>query len=328
MSRPRMGSNGRAFASKCRHRLLSVARDRRRPPIERTCLFARCQRRNSVTTEKCDRFERVTTSNIAVPANGSFVTLEFDACYDLEDEPTYDFLAYDGATLRIADVTGGHAQRPNLVEAFAEWIKTGSAFHFPKHLPRNNNPAFFQDMSVWSGDSQGFKHVSMRLPGMQGTSVQLWFEFTQDSALTCADMRPGHACGMMVDNVVMKSWACTSLTGVTIAAMGSTALCPTGATGGTATVTDANGGGTSHQWGRRAISGGMVTAIPGETGLSYVLDPADFPGVGTYFLVCTTTPQCGAITISNEITVTIANDAQAPAVTAPTTATVTQSLCQ
>jgi hypothetical protein len=40
---------------------------------------------------------------------------------------------------------------------------------------------------------------------MAGSTVQLRFEFTQDGSATCADVRPGHACGVLVDNVVMKS---------------------------------------------------------------------------------------------------------------------------
>ena len=31
------------------------------------------------------------------------------------------------------------------------------------------------------------------------------FEFTQDASGTCADVRPGHACGVMVDNIVLQS---------------------------------------------------------------------------------------------------------------------------
>ena len=46
-------------------------------------------------------------------------------------------------------------------------------------------------MSVWAGDSQGVKHVRLRLPGMAGSTAQLRFEFTQDAIGTCADVRPG-----------------------------------------------------------------------------------------------------------------------------------------
>jgi hypothetical protein len=40
---------------------------------------------------------------------------------------------------------------------------------------------------------------------MAGTSFQLRFEFTQDIAATCSDVRPGHDCGVLIDNVVVKS---------------------------------------------------------------------------------------------------------------------------
>ncbi len=45
----------------------------------------------------------------------------------------------------------------------------------------------------------------LRLPGMAGSTAQLRFEFTQDAIATCADVRPGHTCGVSVDNVVVKS---------------------------------------------------------------------------------------------------------------------------
>ena len=60
-------------------------------------------------------------------------------------------------------------------------------------------------MSAWSGDSAGLKHVHLKLPGMAGSRAQLRFEFAQDSLGTCADVRPGHACGVLVDNVVVQS---------------------------------------------------------------------------------------------------------------------------
>ena len=92
-----------------------------------------------------------------------------------------------------------------VVEAFADEFTTGSRLHYPKHLPRSGNPAYFEDMSVWSGDSMGVRHVRLRLPGMAGSTAQLRFEFTQDAFLTCADVRPGHNCGVSVDNVVVRS---------------------------------------------------------------------------------------------------------------------------
>jgi hypothetical protein len=60
-------------------------------------------------------------------------------------------------------------------------------------------------MSVWAGDSRGFKHVHLKLPGMAGSTAQLRFEFTQDGFATCAFVRPGHSCGVAIDDIVVQS---------------------------------------------------------------------------------------------------------------------------
>jgi hypothetical protein len=151
------------------------------------------------------RFERLFSPLINVPANASYVTLDFDVCYDSEDDPNFNILAYDGFLVRITDQTPGRLLRSELVEAFEDELTTGSLQHFPKHFPRSGDPAYFQDMSAWAGFSGGFQHVHMRLPGMAGSTVQLRFEYTQDAAGLCSDVRPGHSCGVMVDNIVMQS---------------------------------------------------------------------------------------------------------------------------
>jgi uncharacterized repeat protein (TIGR01451 family) len=151
------------------------------------------------------RWERLFSPAFNVPANSDYVTIDFDAKYDTEDDPTLRTLAYDGMFLRITDMTTGRTLRSVLAEAFAEEFTTGALQHYPKHLPRSSDPAYFEDMSVWSGDSQGIKHVRLKLPGMAGSRAQLRFEFTQDGLFTCADVRPGHPCGVLVDNVVVRS---------------------------------------------------------------------------------------------------------------------------
>jgi hypothetical protein len=40
---------------------------------------------------------------------------------------------------------------------------------------------------------------------MAGSTAQLRFEYTQDAIATCGDVRPGHACGVTVDNIVVRS---------------------------------------------------------------------------------------------------------------------------
>jgi hypothetical protein len=39
---------------------------------------------------------------------------------------------------------------------------------------------------------------------MAGTVAQLRFEYAQDELGTCADVRPGHSCGVIVDNVKVQ----------------------------------------------------------------------------------------------------------------------------
>ncbi len=151
------------------------------------------------------RWERLFSAPFAVPADSSYVTVEFDVCTDTEIDPNFNVTAYDGLSLRIADLTPGHTVRSVLAEAYADEFTTGAIKHFPKHLPRNNSTAYFQDMSVWAGKSAGPQHVRLRLPGMAGTTSQLRFEFTQDSGATCLDVGGGPVCGVSVDNVVIKS---------------------------------------------------------------------------------------------------------------------------
>ena len=41
---------------------------------------------------------------------------------------------------------------------------------------------------------------------MEGATIQLRPDFTQDSSFTCTDVRPTHTtCGVMIDNIVLRS---------------------------------------------------------------------------------------------------------------------------
>jgi hypothetical protein len=151
------------------------------------------------------RWERLFSPPFVIPGDADYVTIDMDVCYDTEDDPSFNVLAYDGLFLRIFDGTLGRLGRSVLVEAFADEFTTGSLFHYPKHLPRNSNPAYFEDMSAWAGWSHGVQHVHMRLPGMAGSVVQLRFEYAQDAIATCSDVRPGHVCGVSVDNILVRS---------------------------------------------------------------------------------------------------------------------------
>ncbi|MFH0794209.1 MAG: sialidase family protein [bacterium] len=151
------------------------------------------------------KFERLFSPVVTLPDPGpgvpTYVTLDFDLTYNLEDEPTRSVLAYDGLTVRINDRTPGNTVRSVLAEAFAEILKTGTMNHFPKHLPRSSSSAYFEDMSVWSGNSGGPVHIFMKFPGagMNGKTIQVRFEYTEDDSGVAAGTK-----GVAVDNVVLR----------------------------------------------------------------------------------------------------------------------------
>jgi hypothetical protein len=151
------------------------------------------------------RWERLISPSFVVPAAAQYVTVDFDVCYDSEEEPAFNVLAYDGFFLRVTDLTSGRTLRSVLAEAFEDKFTTGTMEHYPRHFPRSSSSSYFADMSAWAGSSGGFQHVHMRLPGMAGSTAQLRFEYTQDATGTCVDVgRPG-PCGVMLDNVVVSS---------------------------------------------------------------------------------------------------------------------------
>jgi hypothetical protein len=160
---------------------------------------------NNDTGPSLTRWQRLFSPAFNVPAEADYVVVEFDVCYDTEDDPVLPVTAYDGFFLRVTDLTAGRTLRSVLAEAFADEFTTGDIKHYPEHLPRSSNPNYFEDMSVWGGDSGGIRHVRMRLPGMQGSVAQLRFEYTQDLVFNCQDVRPSPACGVFVDNVVVRS---------------------------------------------------------------------------------------------------------------------------
>lgn len=155
-----------------------------------------------------EEFRRATSPIFLVPAvaGEAYITLDFDIRYNTEDEPTQLVSAYDGLTLRITDQTAGNVLRSVLTEAFAKSIKTGTMNHFPKHLPRDNSAPYFQDMSVWAGDSGGVVHVTkvFRAAGMSGRNIQLRWEYTEDGNANCTLSGGTAPCGVAVDNIVMK----------------------------------------------------------------------------------------------------------------------------
>src|SRR5205085_12256160 len=104
-----------------------------------------------------------------------------------------------------------------------------------------------QELSAWSGnsrgagaDTNGFRHVHLKFPGMAGSTVKLSSEYTQHNGFVCTSPRPGDACGVLVDNVVVQSVVSRQPTNVTVTSNINPST-PGQSVTFTATVTTANG---------------------------------------------------------------------------------------
>ncbi len=119
---------------------------------------------------------------------------------------------------------------------------------------------------------------------------------------TLTSLSDGNGC------VATNSPTVTVTAAGTIAVTGSTELCED-FLGAFAMATAPSTGTTFFQWGYRTVSGGAITDLPGHTGVSYMLQLTDFPGPGSYYLVCTlyvTATECNTqagaqMLVSNEI---------------------------
>ena len=117
-------------------------------------------------------------------------------------------------------------------------------------------------------------------------------------------------------NVAVSGNVGVNLSAVVVSSSTTQSIC-LGSDGTSVSVTETGGGTiTARQWGRRSISGGVITNVTG-TSSSYTPLGTDFTTVGTYYLVCTSTPTCGSATVSNEVTITIVGSPATPGI--PTT---------
>lgn len=186
------------------------------------CAFDGLYHANADDAVDASRIERALSPPIAIPskAEPGLVALDFWLCYETENDPDFNERGYDGLVLHILDETPGRIARAVLPDAFADWqrldqVHAASSIQYgdyPRHLARSAHPAYLQSMPAWSGSTQRIqKSVHMELPGMQGSTVRLGFDYTQDGNGTCLDA--GHAgwdggtCGVIVGHVVMRSIA-------------------------------------------------------------------------------------------------------------------------
>jgi hypothetical protein len=115
-----------------------------------------------------------------------------------------------------------------------------------------------------------------------------------------------------VDGTVDTCPATASLPFTVYADLASVSVAPAGpytitsaATGPSLTVSETGGGTVTRKWGYRSVSGGPISFFAGETGPTYTIEGADFPGQGTYYVVAEALPLCGLATASNEVEVRV-----------------------
>lgn len=94
-----------------------------------------------------------------------------------------------------------------------------------------------------------------------------------------------------------------NLSPISISPTPAQAFCAT-SSGTLLTVAETGGGTITRQWGKRTTTGGTIMNISGATGSTYTPTGADL-GVGNWLIVCTSTPTCGSVRISNEVPVSV-----------------------
>ena len=100
---------------------------------------------NADTPTPNTRFERLFSPAFVVPADAEYVVVEFDVCYDTEDDPVLPTTAYDGFFLRVTDSD----TRPDL--AFRVGGSLRRRVHDGGHSPLPETPPAQQQHCVLSG---------------------------------------------------------------------------------------------------------------------------------------------------------------------------------
>ena len=138
-----------------------------------------------------------------------------------------------------------------------------------------------------------------------GTSIGTGNSITVTPASTTTYyVRYTNSCGSTATCLSQQVTVNANLSVVSITPNGAQTICDADS-GTLLTAAETDGGViTAHQWGKRSVSGGVITPISGATGSTYTPTGAGLTG-GTWFIVCTSTPTCGTAKTSNEVTVSV-----------------------
>jgi hypothetical protein len=169
-----------------------------------------------------------------------------------------------------------------------------------------NAPAGFE-ISTTSGSGFG---DSLTLTPTGGTVASTYI-FTRLKSTNAVGSYSGNvsfaSTGATTQNASVSGTVNTNLSSVSISPATSQTICGNSiytTSGNTLTVTETGSSVTSRYWGTRSVSGGTITAIPGENMTTFTPTLLNL-NEGNWYIVCVSTPVCGSVTVSNEVYVSI-----------------------
>lgn len=185
---------------------------------------------------------------------------------------------------------------------FKIWYNSSNSLGSATLLATNSSPgaAGAQTFTAFShaiGNTTEFFWITMDVASSVTDGHTLTVSASASGDMTTTVAKAGSA------NASGQQTLCANLTAVSIAPTGSQSICDN-SSGTLLTASETGGGTITHQWGKRSISGGPITNITGATGSTYTPTGADL-GLGTWYVVCTSSPSCGSAMVSNEVIVTV-----------------------
>jgi len=225
------------------------------------------------------------TAGFVFPANLTNLWLKFWQFFSTE-------AGHDGAWLEYSttSASGPYTQIPDSVQSGQPYITSGVY------------TGTVQGQRAWTGTNSSFNQAWVNINALAGHTVWFRWHFVSDASVSSN--------GYYIDDVSITGNP-TALTAVSLAAAGSTTVCLNASSGAVLTATPNGGGPWVYDWGYRTVSGGAITPLSNLHHPTFTIDPAQYPGAGTYYVVASVSGSCGGPVVSNEIPITLANPPQA-----------------
>jgi len=156
------------------------------------------------------RFERLVSPNIVFPADSEYALLDYDVCYDLEDDPNFNIQAFD-AWCAFLRRHAGPLPRAFHDGSWAQCAGRGLETEFTTGSFKNYRSTFrgaahrvLPGHERMVGRLQGRPPRAPTAAGHAGQHLPASLRVQQDRR-DVRDLRSGHVCGASVDNIVLRS---------------------------------------------------------------------------------------------------------------------------